>query len=136
MRFFSTCRRWLEEGIVLELANVTNITLIPKCDSPRAMQDWHPISLCNVVYKLVSKVLANRLKVDLGKCISEVQSAFVPERSILDNALIAIEVVHFMKSKVGKEGDVALKLDMRKAYDRIDWEYLGDVTLKMGFAER
>lgn len=61
------------------------------------MKDWRPIALCNVLYKLVAKILANRLKKILHKCISESQSAFVPERSILDNAMIAIEVVHHMK---------------------------------------
>jgi hypothetical protein len=88
-----------------------------------------------VIYKLVAKVLANRLKHVLNKCISANQSAFVPGRSILDNAMAAIEVVHFMKSKTrGKLGEVALKLDISKAYDRIDWEYLRGIMCKMGFS--
>jgi len=77
--------------------------------------------LCNVLYKLFSKVLENRLKKILHKCIVDSQSAFVPGRSILDNALVAIELVHYMKTKTkGKEKSVALKLDISKAYDRID----------------
>lgn len=72
--------------------------------------------MCNVIYKLVSKVLANRLKLVLHKCISHVQSAFVPGRCILDNAMIAIEIIHHLKSKTkGRNGDVALKFDMSKA---------------------
>lgn len=99
-----------------------------------SMKDLRPIALCNVVYKVVAKVLANCLKVVLDKCISDTQSAFVPDRSILDNAMAAIEVIHHMKSKVkGKIGDVALKLDISKAYDIIDWRYLRGVMLKMSF---
>ncbi|CAJ2674072.1 unnamed protein product [Trifolium pratense] len=101
------------------------------------MKDWRPIALCNVLYKLVSKVLANRLKRVLDKCISDNQSAFVPDRSILDNAMVAIEVVHFMKSKTrGKLGNVDLKLDISKAYDRIDWDHLKEVMIKMGFSHQ
>jgi hypothetical protein len=85
------------------------------------MRDWRLISLCNVLYKVIAKVLANRLKVVLDKCISANQSTFVPGRSILDNAMAAIELIHYMKAKTrGKKGEVALKLDISKAYDRID----------------
>ena len=98
--------------------NATNIALIPKGNEQRNMRDWRPIALCNVLYKVLSKVLANRLKLVLQKCISDNQSAFVPGRSILDNAMVAIEVVHYMKLKTkGKQGNVALKLDISKAYD-------------------
>ena len=101
------------------------------------MKDRRPIALCNVLYKLVSKVLANRLKLILHKCISDNQSAFVPDRSILDNAMIAIEVIHFMKTKTrGNDKYVALKLDISKAYDRMDWDYLMKVMIKMGFSQK
>ena len=101
------------------------------------MKDWRPIALCNVVCKIVAKVLANRLKQVLVKCISINQSAFVLGRSILDNAMVAIEIVHYMKAKAkGKSGDVALKLDISKAYDRLDWDYLREIMLQMGFSSR
>jgi hypothetical protein len=84
----------------------------------------------------VAKVLANRLKSVLDKCISDSQSAFVPGRSILDNAMVAIEVIHHMKAKTkGKLGEVALKLDISKAYDMIDWSYLRGIMSKMGFSD-
>ncbi|WJX93691.1 hypothetical protein P8452_75185 [Trifolium repens] len=117
--------------------NLTNIALIPKGESQVSMKDWRPISLCNVIYKLMAKVLANRLKTILDKCISVSQSAFVPGRSILDNVMVAIEVIHYMKTKTkGKAGDVALKLNISKAYDRIEWNYLRGIMLKMGFSNQ
>lgn len=126
---------WLANGVFPPHLNSTNIALIPKGESQASMKDWRPIALCNVVYKIVAKVLANRLKGVLNKCISTSQSAFVPGRSILDNAIVAIEVIHYMKAKAkGTQGDVALKLDISKAYDRLDWEYLRDVMLQMGFS--
>jgi hypothetical protein len=116
--------------------NSTNITLIPKGDVQTTMKDWRPIALCNVLYKVVAKVLANKLKGVLNKCISDNQSAFVPGRSVLDNVMAAIELVHYMKAKTrGKQGDAALKLDISKAYDRIDWDYLKDVMTTMGFSQ-
>ncbi|PNX88188.1 hypothetical protein L195_g044290, partial [Trifolium pratense] len=106
---------WLECGAFPPSLNSTNIALIPKGESQASMKDWRPISLCNVHYKIVAKVLANRLKSILEKCISENQSAFVPGRSILDNAMATIEIIHYMKSKTkGKKGEVALKLDISK----------------------
>ncbi|CAJ2636114.1 unnamed protein product [Trifolium pratense] len=110
---FSAGCSWLNSGVFPPSLNSTNIALIPKGDVQTTMKDWRSIALCNVLYKVVAKVLANRLKSVLNKCISDDQSAFVPGRSILDNAMAAIELVHYMKAKTrGKQGDVALKLDI------------------------
>jgi hypothetical protein len=116
--------------------NETCIVLIPKVQEPDNMKDLRPISLCNVVYKLISKILANRLKVILDEIISPNQSAFVPGRLIMDNILLAYECTHYMKTKkIGKEGYAAVKLDMSKAYDRVEWAFIERVMRKMGFAE-
>ncbi|XP_074342959.1 uncharacterized protein LOC141680708 [Apium graveolens] len=105
--------------------NHINLVLIPKKVDANNMKDFRPIALCNVLYKILAKVLANCLKVLLSGLILENQSAFVSGRSITENVLIAFEVLHHMKwKKTGQEGEVALKLDKSKAYDRVDWNFL------------
>ena len=134
---FKDCCAWLTAGHFPSDLNITNIALIPKGSMQVSMKDWRPIALCNVLYKIISKILANRLKTVLPQCISDNQSAFVPGRSILDNAMVAIEVLHFMKAKTrGEDRHVALKLDISKAYDRMDWNYVMAVLHKLGFHDR
>nr|XP_027124324.1 uncharacterized protein LOC113741027 [Coffea arabica] len=96
-----------------------------------------PISLCSMLYKIISKILANRLKPVLDKCISKNQSAFIPDRQILDNVIIAQEYMQYLKNKrLGEEGYMAIKLDMAKAYDRVEWHFLKAMMLKMGFCAK
>jgi hypothetical protein len=114
--------------------NQTFIVLISKVTSPEELGQFHPISLCNVIFKIASKVVANRLKTCLPEIIAEEQSAFVPGRLITDNIITAYECLHFMKTnKAKKNSFYALKLDMQKAYDRLEWRYLEAVMLKLGF---
>ena len=117
--------------------NKTYITLVPKTKSPTKMTKYRPISLCNVVYKLISKVLANRLKVTLPHLITENQSVFLSERLITDNVLVAFEVMHYLEHKRdGKDCYMAVKLDMSKAYNRVKWGFIEKVMERMGFHER
>lgn len=117
--------------------NNTYITLVPKVKMPNRMKDFSPISLSNVAYKLVSRVLANRLKIVLHQIISENQSAFLLKRLITDNVLVASELMHYLDhKKSGKDGYMAVKLDMSKAYDRVEWEFFEKVMRMMGFHEK
>ena len=105
--------------------------------SPQKVTEFRPISLCNVVYRLISKILANRLKRVLDAVIDELQSAFVPGRLITDKVLVAFETMHSIDpSKKGKTALMAIKLDMSKTYDKVEWVYLETMMRKMGFHER
>jgi hypothetical protein len=128
---------FLNSGHMDSAINATNIALIPKIKNPSCVTEFRPISLCNVLYKIVSKVLANRLKVILPMVISPNQSAFLLGRLITDNILAAYETLHTMQTRLwSKVGFMGIKLDMSKAYDKVEWFFLEVVMTKMGFAER
>ncbi|KAL9684008.1 hypothetical protein QQ045_021439 [Rhodiola kirilowii] len=126
-RVFSSGR--MEEGM-----NETLIVLIPKIKKPKKIEEFRPISLCNVSAKIVMKVIANRLKDILPEIVSDSQSAFVPGRLITDNILLAREVLHYVKSRRNqKKCFFSLKTDMSKAYDRVKWSFLEGMLLRLGF---
>ncbi|KAA3466419.1 reverse transcriptase [Gossypium australe] len=115
------CRKALRDTKNIHKVNNTLLVLIPKFDNPCDMSNFRPISLCRVIYKIISKALANRLKAILSECISKHQSAFVPGRMIHDNVPIAYELVHYLCcSKNGPNKGCVVKLDMSKAYDRVE----------------
>jgi hypothetical protein len=127
----------LNSGVIPEGWNDTTIVMIPKVDNPELVTQYRPISLCNVIYKIISKMLAFRLKKELPEVISPMQSAFVPGRLITDNVLVAYECIHSIKGKrTGNNGACAVKLDMHKAYDRVEWIFLENMMRKLGFSER
>ncbi|KAL5783292.1 hypothetical protein ACOSP7_008321 [Xanthoceras sorbifolium] len=110
------------------------VALIPKVKSPVKISDFRPISLCNVTYKLVAKVLANRLKLVLHDIIAPNQSAFVPSRLITDNVVVGFECLHHLNGcRQSPHGLAALKLDMSKAYDRVEWIFLQKMIEQLGF---
>ena len=123
---------FLNNETTLPGINYTYIVLIPKVKLPERMTVYRPISLCNVIYKIISKVLANRLELILPRLISPTQSAFVPSRLITD-VLVAYETLHTMHSRrLGRRGSLALKLDISKAYDRVEWSFLKGIMAKLG----
>ena len=130
-------KEFFATGIIPPGINDTTIVLIPKVDNPVNLSQFRPISLCNVIYKILSKCLVNRLRPLLGDIISESQSAFVPGRLITDNALLAFECIHYInqEKRPGREF-CAYKVDLSKAYDRVDWGFLKRVMIKLGFAHR
>ncbi|KAA3464146.1 reverse transcriptase [Gossypium australe] len=119
------CLGVLNEGEEFGSVNETDIVLIPKTPYPTSLVNFRPISLCTILYKLVAKTIANRLQEFIGMCIDSAQSAFVPGRLISDNVLIAYEILHTLRQKrFGRKRFMAVKLDMSKAYDRVEWGYL------------
>ena len=121
----------------LHKMNYTHIVLIPKINEPKNVSDYRPISLGNVVFRIVAKVIANRLKLILPNVILDSQSAFVPNRLITDNSTVAFKVLHKMRNKrTGKKGQMAIKLNIIKAYDWVEWSFLQQIMLKLGFDGR
>ncbi|CAN6585206.1 unnamed protein product [Malus baccata var. baccata] len=117
--------------------NATHLALIPKVQNPESVSQFRRISLCNYSYKIFSKVLANQLKRLLPVLISATQNAFVEGRQIQDNVGIAHELFHFLKNRKTKcNFELGIKLDMHKAYDRVEWDFLMAVMEKMGFNSR
>ena len=117
----STCLSVLTHNIMPDGFNDTHIVLIPKKQHVESMGDLRPISLCNVIYKIVAKVLANRLRKVMPTVASHTHGAFIKERLITDNILISFEVLHFLTRKTqGKHGFAKLKVDMENAYDRVE----------------
>lgn len=121
----------------LESINTTFISLIPKIKKPKKVSDFRPINLCDVIYKLFAKVVANQLKKFLAISVLDSQSAFLLGRLIIDNILVAFETLHYLKRKtLGKLGYMALKLDMSKVYDRVEWAFVKKVMYHLGLEGR
>ncbi|KAL9672015.1 hypothetical protein QQ045_009589 [Rhodiola kirilowii] len=121
-----------ENGRLSKGINKTFIALIPKTASPQQFDDFRPISLVNSMYKILSKCLAKRLSVVLPHLISYNQSAFLANRNILDGIMVTNELIHAMK--VEKRKALVIKLDFRKAYDSLSWEFLEMIQRRMGFS--
>ena len=113
--------------------NHTFIALIPKGEGSSRLSQFRPISLCNVVYKAISKIMTNRPKKVLPKIVSSNQGAFVPGRKLHHQAILAQELVHVLHKSKARDGYVAVKVDMRQAYDRIEWVFIEETLKKLGF---
>ncbi|KAA3465418.1 reverse transcriptase [Gossypium australe] len=135
--FITFCLGILNNDQDFGKVNSTDIMLIPKIQNPSNLANFRPISLCTVLYKIVAKTIANRFQGIIGNCIDAAQSAFVPGRLIFYNILLAYKMLHtFRKKRTGMKGFMAIKLDMSKAYDRVEWVFLKEVMLKMGFEKK
>ena len=128
MRMF---RDFHETGKFVRSLNATFIVMIPMKGGAEDLKDFRPISLVGSLYKLLAKVLANRLKRVMSSLVNKAQNAFVGGRQILVASLIANEVIDSMVKK--NERGILCKLDIEKAYDNINWKFLFGVLQKMGF---
>ncbi|GKB75576.1 RNA-directed DNA polymerase, eukaryota [Tanacetum coccineum] len=114
--------------------NSNFIALIPKILDANMVKDFRPISLIGSLYKIIAKILANRLVGVLGDLVNEVQSAFVADRQILDGPFILDEVLQWCRRK--KKHALIFKVDFEKAFDSVRWDFVDDVLNKFGFGER
>lgn len=111
------------KGFLPKGVNSTILALIPKKEEAKMMKDYRPISCCNVLYKAISKIIANRLKGILPKCIALNQSAFIKERLLMENVLLATELVKdYHKEDVSLR--CAMQIDISKAFDSVQWPFL------------
>jgi hypothetical protein len=127
---------FFQNNHLLREQNHTFIALIPKRMGASSVHHYRPISLCNIIYKIISKLIANRLKPLLSKFISPFQTSFVPERHIQDNSILAHEMLHTFKSKRGNGGLMAVNIDMEKAFDRMEWSFILSILHKLGFKDK
>uniref|UniRef100_A0A2N9J763 CCHC-type domain-containing protein n=1 Tax=Fagus sylvatica TaxID=28930 RepID=A0A2N9J763_FAGSY len=137
--FFQKCWNTIGDSITNEVKqiftsgrmpaylNKTLISLIPKCLGPETLTLFRPISLCNTIYKIVTKIIVCKIRPIIGNLVSSYQAAFVLGMRGIDNMIIAQEIIHSMHRKKGRVGQLVLKLDLEKAYDRLEWSFIREV---------
>ncbi|XP_021745336.1 uncharacterized protein LOC110711266 [Chenopodium quinoa] len=126
LSFFST-------GCLLKEINASLLVMLPKVDTPELASQFRPISLCNTIYKCIAKCKVNKMKTLLPSLITKYQHAFVPERYMEDNVLLSHELLHMINTNKGRADKAAIKIDMSKAYDRLNWTFILKVLHAYGF---
>lgn len=111
--------------------NETLLVLIPEVATPESVNHFRPISLCSVIYKVITKIIASQIKIIMPILVGPNQSSFIPKRQINDNIIIAQEIVHTMGIKKGKKWFVAMKVDLEKA-----WEFIVDTLKRCGMPDQ
>ena len=120
-------------GIMPPHLNDTHLALIPKKLVCHVPSDFSPISLCNVVYKIIVKSLANRLKEHLTDYVLPSQQAFIQGRRISNNIIVAQEIAHSFSLKSWDSQDFMLKIDLAKAFDKLEWHFIDAALARKGF---
>ena len=113
--------------------NQTLVVLIPKRIGPKHLGHFRPINLCTTVYKIISKIIVNRIQPFMKQLVSPFQVAFIPRRKGLDNMIIAQEILHSMEKKKGRSGVMVLKIDLEKAFDRLEWSFIREILIHFNF---
>nr|GEX05023.1 putative RNA-directed DNA polymerase, eukaryota, reverse transcriptase zinc-binding domain protein [Tanacetum cinerariifolium] len=131
---FSAVNHFFIQGEFPKGCNSMFITLIPKIPDANLIKDFRLISLIGSLYKIITKILANRLVPVIGSIVHEVQSAFVAERQIMDGPFILDEIIQWCSRK--KKQAIFFKVDFEKAYDSVRWDFLDDVLNKFGFGNK
>lgn len=116
--------------------NHTFLALIPKSSSANKVDLFRPIALCNVIYKIITKIIASRLRSHLEGIISPNQVAFIPNRSIHDNIIVNHEIMYYLNKKGGKKSFMAIKIDLAKAYDKVEWNVFSHILGRLGFDDK
>lgn len=127
---------FFEHGYMIKPLSHTFISLVPKKDSPILVEHFRPISLCNVVYKIITKILANRMTNFLDKIISPFQSAFIHGRSITDSVITCHKLMQHINRKKGCMHLMAVKIDLAKTYDKVEWAVLERILVLHGFPSK
>ncbi|GKC07019.1 RNA-directed DNA polymerase, eukaryota, reverse transcriptase zinc-binding domain protein [Tanacetum coccineum] len=125
---------FFHNGFVPKGGNSSFIALIPKIPGAKMVKDFRPISIIGSLYKIIAKLLANRLVIVMCDLVNEVQSAFIANRQILDGPFMLNEIIHWCKAK--KKQTMIFKVDFEKAFDSVRWDFLDDVLTKFGFGTR
>ncbi|XP_056688387.1 uncharacterized protein [Spinacia oleracea] len=126
---------FFETSKLLKQVNNTVVTLILKIQNPTSVKDYRPIACCSVIYKLISKVITSRLQGVIGDVVCDAQAGFIPDRSIADNILLASELIKGYTRKYISPRCM-IKIDLRKAYDSLEWPFLKVMLHELGFPAR
>ncbi|XP_015159339.1 uncharacterized protein [Solanum tuberosum] len=128
-------QEFFQNSKILRQINSTSITLNPKIEVPEVASQYRPISYSNVIYKCISKLICSRLKIVVSHIVAKNQSAFVQGRSMMHNLLICHDLLrHYNRKNVSPRS--FMKIDLRKAYDMVSWEFIEEVLGGFGFPEQ
>lgn len=126
-------RKVFIEGKVPEYLNTTLIVLIPKIQGPENIGYYKPISLYNTIYKIISKVIVARIRLHLEFLVSPYQTTFVSSRRGFDNVIIVQELIHSISRAKGHKGYIAIKINLEKAYNKIEWSFIMEMLIFFNF---